>query len=179
MLVFGFGVVERGGRENFGGDGRMTSSLQAGLVSGFGGLGLSALGRGEGEDDGAVLGAAVVALTVALGGVVGLPEGAEEVGVREVGGVVYYKDGFGMAGGASADFGVGGGAGVVGATAIAGGGGVDAGELPEEAFGTPEATKSKGGLVEGRGEGRVERVASDGVGGHREGVVRRGGRGRS
>src|SRR5579859_753731 len=89
------------------------------------------------EDRRAVLGADVVALAHALGGVVRLPEDLEQVSVGYPGRVEDDPDGLGVTGAAGADFLVG----RVGgeATLVADGGGDDARGLPELSLRAPEA----------------------------------------
>src|SRR5690606_12280389 len=108
LLVVVLGEVEVGGLGHFGGDGAVAGfgeDLLVGVAGGFGGL---LLGVGAVEDRRAVLGADVVALAHALGGVVGLPEDAEQFFVGDFRRVVDDADGFGVARQAAADFLVGG-----------------------------------------------------------------------
>src|SRR5690554_2140168 len=79
LLMDLLGVPEGAGRTEFGGD-RIESGVGEGPVVGGGGpAGDLLLFRGGPVDDGSVLGADVVALSVHLGGIVFLEEGAEQV----------------------------------------------------------------------------------------------------
>src|SRR5690606_2228152 len=93
LLVVGLGEVEGAGGGDLGGDGAVAGGGQGLLVGLAGGLGRLALGLGVGVDGRAVLGADVVALAHALGGVVGLPEDAQKPLVGDLGGVVDDADG--------------------------------------------------------------------------------------
>jgi len=107
--------------------------------------GLLLLGGGP-VDRRAVLGAHVVALAHALGGVVDLEELLHQVGVGDDGGVEDDAHGLGVPGAAAADL-------LVGrvrraATGVADRGGPDAGELPVDLLGAPEAAEAQDGDLE-------------------------------
>src|SRR5690606_24820226 len=170
LLVVVLGEVEVGGLGYFGGDGAVAGfgeDLLVGVAGGFGGL---LLGVGAIEDRRTVLGADVVALAHALGGVVGLPEDAEQFFVGDLRRIVDDADGFGVARQAAADFLVGGVRGV--AALVADGGGDDSRGLPERAFGAPEAAERElgdlGAVRVGRREGGVEDLVARR---HRDGLV--------
>ena len=105
----------------------------------------------------AVLGADVVALAHALGGVVALPEHLEQLVDGDDLGIEHDQHGLGVAGAARAGLLVGG----VGrdATGVAHGGDPHAGDRPEGPLGPPEAAHPDDEGLEPLGVGRRERVA--------------------
>src|SRR5581483_6616455 len=130
-----------------------------GLVHGLGGLGRGALLRRADVDRRAVLRAHVVALAHALGRVVALPEGAQDLLVGELRGIPDDQHDLGVAGRARADLLVAG----VGRVAarVADRGRVDAGQLPEQPLGAPEAAQAEHGALVALRERRPERGAED------------------
>src|SRR5205085_6796831 len=109
----------------------------------------------------AVLGSDIVALTHALGGVVVLPEELQHVLVRGLRRVEDHEHGLGVTGARGAYLLVGGvrrePAGVTHRC------GVDAGRLPEDTLGTPEAAQAEHGLLQPLRERWLERRAQHGV----------------
>src|SRR5690606_18684503 len=160
LLVVVLGEVERAGRDDLGGDRAVAGAGQHRLEGVPGGLGGGLLGVGVVEDHRAVLGADVVALAEALGGVVALPEDLEQVGVGDLLRVEDDADRLGVAGGAGADLFVGRVGGV--SALVADGGGDDSAlgaQPPEGALHAPEAAHAEvGDLAAGR-VGRGERGA--------------------
>ena len=99
------------------------------------------------EDDGAVLSSLVGALAVEFGGVVDDgEEHFEQLAVSDLGRVVGYLDGFGVAGSASANHFIV--SGVPGAAGESGDGRLNALDMLEDTLDAPEAAAGKnGGLV--------------------------------
>src|SRR5690606_10070231 len=162
LLVVGLGEVERGGRDDLGGDGAVPHPGQDRLEGVAAGLGGGALRLVVVEDHRAVLGSHVVALAHALGGVVALPEDLEQVGVGDAVGVEDHPYGLGVAGEAAADLLVGGVGGV--AARVADGRGDDAvlgAQPPEGAFHAPEAAHAELGDLGAFGVGRGQRGVQD------------------
>src|SRR6201999_1642660 len=120
-------------------------------------LGGLALGLARRVDRRAVLGPDVVALAHALRRVVVLPEELQQRVIAGLPGVVDDEDGLGVAGPRAADLVVRRVRGV--AAGVSDGGRVDAGRLPEDALGAPEAAEPEDGLLEALGERRRDRGA--------------------
>jgi len=148
-LMIILGGIELGEGRDLGDDGMVKILLGGGLGLLRGEL----LRRVVVEDDGTVLRAFIRALAVEGGGVVGLPEDAEEFGVGNFGGVKGDLGHLGVAGVAAADVGVGGVAGV--AAGKAAGHGVDAGQAFIDGFHAPKAAAPEGGGFE---SGRVHNI---------------------
>ncbi len=157
-------MVEGRGRQQPGSDFAQALSAQALLVL-LAGLpcqfGLCGGGR---EDGGAILAADVIALAIALGGVMPFPEGLQQrhvgVGIR----VMDDEHGLGVPGGTRTDLPI------IRvcymATGIAHGGAVNA-LLPVQAFRPPEAPHGKQGLFHARRPRGMQCVAGDVVQRHR------------
>src|SRR5919197_4050512 len=161
LLVVVLGVVEVAGGRDLGRDLAEPALVQRALVAlerGARGGRLLVVG---GVDRRAVLGADVVALAHALRRVVALPEHLQQLVVRALRGVVDDQHGLGVAGAAAADLLVGGVRRV--AAGVADGGGDDAGRLPEEALGAPEAAEREDRRARPLGERRLDALAVDGV----------------
>ncbi len=161
MVVLG--RVERAGcrGQDLGGDLAVAGVREDLLVGGPGRLGSGLLGVGVGVDRRAVLGADVVALAEALGGVVRLPEHLEQVRVRDLGGVVHDPHRLGVAGHAGAHL-------LVrrvrrGAALVADERRPDALGLPEAALGAPEAAEREVGDLGALRVGALEGGAQHGV----------------
>ncbi len=138
------------GRPDLGGD--VTDALPVELVAedlGQVAGDLLLLGGGP-VDRGAVLGADVVALAHALGRVVDLEEGLDQVGVGDLRRVVDDADGLGVAGPAAADLFVR----RMGrrAAGVSDRGGPDAGDLPVDLLGSPEAAEPEQGHLVALGD---------------------------
>src|SRR5690606_18439780 len=105
LLVVGLGGVEGAvvGRQDLGGDGAVAGGGQDALEGAPGGLGGALLLGGVGVDRRPVLGADVVALSEALGGIVALPEETQQRLIGDLRGVVDDPDRLGVAGAAGAD----------------------------------------------------------------------------
>jgi hypothetical protein len=162
LLVVLLGVVERARGGDLGGDLAVAGGPQLALVPVPAGPRQLRLLVGGGVDGGAVLGADVVALPHALGGVVGLPEDAEQLLVGQDVRVEGHEDDLGVAGETRAHLLVGGVRG--GAALIADGRDRHARGLPEAALGTPEAPEAEVRDLRPGGEGRGEASAVHVVG---------------
>jgi hypothetical protein len=165
LLVIALGVVEgrqAGQRRDVRGDPPVSRRGQA-LAIRFGRraheIGLL---RAEGENRRTVLGAAVVALTHALGRIVVLPEVPEDARVVDHRGIEYDEHGFGMSRPSAAHLFVGG-VGRVSAD-VACRRGVDAVEFPEALFRAPETAHRDDRELKPFGKRRVDRVTVDVVG---------------
>jgi hypothetical protein len=145
LLVIFFGPIELTSRHDLGGDGaREFAALGEALARGGGG-GLL-LGRVI-ENGRAILRAHVGALAVALRGIVVLPEGVQQLLVRNVLRIEFNFDRFGMARAAGADLFIA----RVGrlAAGIADRGGVHAFDLPKGRLDSPKATGGERGFFHG------------------------------
>src|SRR3954452_10436929 len=157
LLVVVLGVEERRGVIELGRDLAEAALGELGPEAHLRRLRGGPLLRRRRVDGGAVLRAGVVPLAHALGRVVALPEGAEQVVVRGLVGVVGDEDGLGVSGAPGAHLVVRG----VGRepALVADGGRVDAGELPEHALGAPEASEPEVRDLGALGERRPQRGA--------------------
>src|SRR5581483_715114 len=161
LLVVLLGVVE-GPRGRDLGRHRPEPPLAQGRVVGRAGpLRLLALRVAGREDRRAVLGADVVALAHALGRIVLLEEGPQEVYITQAPRVEGDEHRLGVAGPARAHL-------LVGrvrrvAALVADGRRVDAVEAPEQALGAPEAAEREVGDLDPVREGRLDRRAEHGV----------------
>src|SRR5205085_384223 len=161
LLVVVLGVVERPRLGDLRGDLADTALVQGGLVAlARGGGGLRLLG-GRGVDGRAVLGADVVALAHALGGIVAFPERLQQIVVRDPLGVVGDEDGLGVAGPARAGLLVGGIGGLP--ARVADRGRDHARDRPELALGAPEAAHAEDRRLRAVRPRRLQRRAVDEV----------------
>ena len=140
--MIGLGWVEVFERFDGGGDGFVEAT---GFVQGFfGGFCQLFFFFRSVKSDGLVVMATVAELAAGVGGVVGFPEGIEQVVVGDLVGVIVDLYGFDMTGGIGADLFVGG---VFhGAAAVAGDDCFDAFEIAERRLHAPEAAAGKGGF---------------------------------
>ncbi len=133
-----FSIIKWASRRNFGGDGWIACGLQFRLVAPLGGVGKIELELGMGVNGRTVLGAVVIPLAHALGGIMIFPENLEQCSITDRIGLIDDQHCFSMAGVATADFGIRG----VGSesSGIAHGRGINPVKGPKCAFGTPEAS---------------------------------------
>ena len=143
---------------DLGGDVAVASRGGEGGGIGLGGvLGHLVLRLGVAVDARAILGARVVALAVALGGIVAGPVHGEEVREGDDGGIPRHLHRLGVSGATAAGLLVGG---VLGEAAdVPHRGGVDAGDAPEHLLGAPEASGGEHARLEVVGEGGLDGVA--------------------
>mmetsp|Transcript_44465 Transcript_44465/g.141562 ORF Transcript_44465/g.141562 Transcript_44465/m.141562 type:complete len:322 (-) Transcript_44465:72-1037(-) len=161
LLVVVLCVVEEGGVDDLVPDLPQAVLGQLLLVRGLRGLGQGLLLRRGSVDAGAVLGAPVVALAHALGGVVRLKVQAQEVGVGHLLRVVHHLHGLGVAGLPAADLLV---RGVLGeAIDVADRGGDHARHAPIPLLRPPEAPGCEDGDVIALGERRLHGLPGDEV----------------
>ena len=143
--MVGLGGVEGPVGSDLGGDRSVARSCQQGGVGLAAGLGqLQQLGIVH-KDRGAVLAAAVIALAVALGGVVAFPEELEQIAEVDPLPVPHHPHHLRMAGASTADLLIAGGNAL--ATGIAHGGGDHTGQAPEAFLRTPETAAAEEGFA--------------------------------
>src|SRR5215218_6017265 len=155
LLVVRLGVVERSRGGDLGRDLAQPGVVERRLVAVARSLDHGALLFERVVDRGAVLGPEVVALAHALRRVVALPERAQDLLERDLRRVEHDEHGLGVAGRAAADL-------LVRrvrrvAARVAGGGRVDAVELPAQPLGAPEAAEPDDELLHLLGKRGLER----------------------
>ena len=108
LLVIRLGVPKGLVRADLRGDGAVARLAQQHLIGRLAGLGLGEQGRFVHVDHRAVLAAAIIALAIALGGVMALPEQLQQVAEVNLRGVPHHPHHFAVARAAGADLLVGG-----------------------------------------------------------------------
>ena len=164
LLVIILGVIELARGLYIGGDGAVAGAGQLLLIAiatGEGGLGLAVA---EGVDRRAVLGAAIIALAHALGGIVALPEHPQQGWVVDAPRIEHHQRHFRMPRATGAHF-------VIArigrvASGVTHRRGVNPGPLPKQALDTPETPHGKHRLLqvlgEGAAQGRIEHAVARG-----------------